>query len=104
VSALHSLTKELTSFDQLYIKLYPDQLSRFPGTIEAFVSGVWELVGAGAGGLGGVRDDLVSPHNITDVRGHTNYCTSSSYLSRSDSYQLLSDLGIIVLCLVHERL
>ena len=43
---------------QLYIKLYPDQLTRCPTTIEAFVKAVWDLVGGGR--MPGVRDDAVS--------------------------------------------
>lgn len=42
---------------QLYIKLYPDQLSRYP-TVEAFVKGVWDLVGSGK--MPAVADDAVS--------------------------------------------
>jgi exportin-2 (importin alpha re-exporter) len=41
---------------QLYIKLYPDQLSRLP-TVEAFVKGVWDLVGSGK--MPAVADDAV---------------------------------------------
>jgi hypothetical protein len=46
----------VTSFGQLFIKLYPEQLQK-SRAVEAFVQGVWALVGSG--GLSRVADDAV---------------------------------------------
>ncbi|KIM79693.1 hypothetical protein PILCRDRAFT_791278, partial [Piloderma croceum F 1598] len=80
---------------ELYIKLYPDQLSRFPGTIEAFVSGVWELVGAGAGGLGGVRDDLLVSQSLRFI---STAIRSGYYRSLFSSRETIAGLveGVVV--------
>jgi len=54
-SQLKTLILEIVELD---IKLYPDQLTRCPTTVEAFVKGVRNLVGGGR--ILGFRDDVGS--------------------------------------------
>ena len=51
--------------DQLYIKLYPDQLAKSPA-IEHFVQTVWQLVGSN--NLPNVADDNVRPARVPSTR------------------------------------
>ncbi|KAH7882920.1 CAS/CSE protein [Phlebopus sp. FC_14] len=77
---------------ELYIKLYPDQLSRSPA-IESFVQGVWQLVGANK--LPNVSDDSLVSQSLRFI---STAIRSGYYKSLFCSRDIISSLvqGVVV--------
>ncbi|KAH7910550.1 CAS/CSE protein [Hygrophoropsis aurantiaca] len=77
---------------ELYIKLYPDQLSKSPA-VEGFVQGVWQLVGSGK--LPGVADDSLVSQSLRFI---STAIRSGYYKSLFSSRDTISSLvqGVVV--------
>ncbi|KAH7929305.1 Cse1-domain-containing protein [Leucogyrophana mollusca] len=77
---------------ELYIKLYPDQLSK-SSAVESFVQGVWELVGSGK--LPGVADDSLVSQSLRFI---STAIRSGYYKSLFSSRDTISSLvqGVVV--------
>lgn len=79
--------------DQLYIKLYPDQLAKSPA-VEHFVQTVWQLVGSN--NLPNVADDnvrlalILSRHpTLTHQLGHTARLASTAIHLDRNPFRIL---------------
>ncbi|EGN91830.1 hypothetical protein SERLA73DRAFT_100047 [Serpula lacrymans var. lacrymans S7.3] len=77
---------------ELYIKLYPDQLSQSQA-VEAFVGGVWQLVGSGR--LPGVADDALVSQSLRFI---STAIRSGYYKPLFSSRETISSLiqGVVV--------
>jgi hypothetical protein len=71
------------SLRQLYVKLYPDQLTRSP-SVEGFVQGVWTLVGSGRlpglvdDGVRILRDEIAGPCYLVHSSSHNPFASFPS--------------------------
>jgi hypothetical protein len=77
---------------QLYIKIFPDQLSRSPA-VEGFVQSVWELIGSNK--LPGVADDAVCLFSVVFRVGYLIGFAVPARLSISPFHLHCNQVGLL---------